>query len=599
MNQGASEIKQGLDTLNAQIKQIQHAVDNLVNLNDSFKGQGAQAIRSFYQECHAPLLLFMEGFMLDYQETLKLIQDSLQSMEPDGNAIIRQDFIQNDVDEGIRHAENVTMGLTDETNTTIQSVNDIVALPTIQDEEFLQQANQSRKNAYDTLEKLHTFDAASTAKLGNVENDIQLMNTYISEISRMFRSGDLSIGDYSVRRLRGYQFHQELIDAVKSKAWNNTLSLEVLLGTAGMHILSQFVSSDVLIHYLQEKYEMRTMDYTVRSLKAISAASGDSITHQEFATIRGQVVNSVEVTDYKNEWQGKYFTLLDGRKAREFTDADGTVSYEFVSEIPEDRFQPEEKSFLEKTWDGVKDVGSTVASGAKEVADFMLLDDVNTLTSSDASLVDKGIAAASIIPVGKVLKLRKVDDILKVDADGVKAKKVDKVEGTGNDYETSKFQKWSNDGKYDKVRAYRGRDLTAYNSEYLVDPRLVVEMNFKGKDRSGTNAAGWERNAKKFFNSLLKSNPEFWSVENTDLIKRGRVPKADDQFLEHFPQYREYIQEPMRHHHIGEGGQAVALPKSLHPGYGGIHNVEKDWGITGVDDEIARRLDTFIKDSGR
>ncbi|WP_085990927.1 hypothetical protein [Oceanobacillus senegalensis] len=78
------------------------------------------------------------------------------------------------------------------------------------------------------------------------------------------------------------------------------------------------------------------------------------------------------------------------------------MSYGFVSEIPEYRFQPEEKSFLEKAWDGVKDVGSTVASGAKEVADFMLLDDVNTLTSLDASLVDKGIAAVSIIPVGKV-----------------------------------------------------------------------------------------------------------------------------------------------------------------------------------------------------
>ncbi|WP_218775511.1 hypothetical protein [Oceanobacillus senegalensis] len=59
------------------------------------------------------------------------------------------------------------------------------------------------------------------------------------------------------------------------------------------------MSSDVLIHYLQEKYEMRTVNYTVRSLKAISAASGDSITAREFATIRGQVVNSVEVTDYK------------------------------------------------------------------------------------------------------------------------------------------------------------------------------------------------------------------------------------------------------------------------------------------------------------
>ncbi|WP_218775512.1 hypothetical protein [Oceanobacillus senegalensis] len=54
------------------------------------------------------------------------------------------------------------------------------------------------------------------------------------------------------------------IRTLKSKAWNNTLSLEVLLGTAEKHILSQFVLSDVLIYYLQEKYEMRTMDYTVR-----------------------------------------------------------------------------------------------------------------------------------------------------------------------------------------------------------------------------------------------------------------------------------------------------------------------------------------------
>ncbi|WP_085990923.1 hypothetical protein [Oceanobacillus senegalensis] len=57
-----------------------------------------------------------------------------------------------------------------------------------------------------------------------------------------------------------------------------------------------------------------------------------------------------------------------------------------------------------------------------------LLDDVHTLTSVDASLINKGIAAASIFPVGKVLKLRKVDDILKVDKDGVAAKRVDKVE---------------------------------------------------------------------------------------------------------------------------------------------------------------------------
>ncbi|WP_085992155.1 hypothetical protein [Oceanobacillus senegalensis] len=88
----------------------------------------------------------------------------------------------------------------------------------------------------------------------------------------------------------------------------------------------------------------------------------------------------------------------------------------------------------------MKDVGSTVASGAKEVADFMLLDDVNTLTSSDASLIDRGIATASIIPVGKVLKLRKVDDILKVDADGVPAKKVENVANMGSNKDIKNYR---------------------------------------------------------------------------------------------------------------------------------------------------------------
>lgn len=31
----------------------------------------------------------------------------------------------------------------------------------------------------------------------------------------------------------------------------------------------------------------------------------------------------------------------------------------------------------------------------------------------------------------------------------------------------------------------------------------------------------------------------------------------------------------------------------------GIHNVEKEWGITGIDDKVANRLGTFINKSGR
>jgi hypothetical protein len=102
-------------------------------------------------------------------------------------------------------------------------------------------------------------------------------------------------------------------------------------------------------------------------------------------------------------------------------------------------------------------------------------------------------------------------------------------------------------------------------------------MEFKGKGKSGTDAAGWERNAGKHFEDLLDNHPEYWSEQNVTKIENGTVPVVDDTFVEHFTQYNNQIGDKLIHHHIG-GGQAAAVPQSLHPGFGGIHNVEKTFG---------------------
>ena len=53
--------------------------------------------------------------------------------------------------------------------------------------------------------------------------------------------------------------------------------------------------------------------------------------------------------------------------------------------------------------------------------------------------------------------------------------------------------------------------------------------------------------------------------------------------------------------HLRRLREAKAEINSEHhfPGYGGIHNVEKEWGITEIDDEIATRLETFINNLRR
>ncbi|MBS5795044.1 MAG: hypothetical protein KIC92_09910, partial [Clostridiales bacterium] len=132
---------------------------------------------------------------------------------------------------------------------------------------------------------------------------------------------------------------------------------------------------------------------------------------------------------------------------------------------------------------------------------------------------------------------------------------------------------------YSKIRAYKGIDIHDIPVEIRADPRLLVEMPYIGK-KSNANAAGWKRDQNEHARNLLSSNPEFWSNENKLRIKlEGKIPVVDEEFIKYFPQYKDFLGDELRHHHIGGGGQVIFVPESLHKGFGGIHNVEKIFGI--------------------
>lgn len=89
----------------------------------------------------------------------------------------------------------------------------------------------------------------------------------------------------------------------------------------------------------------------------------------------------------------------------------------------------------------------------------------------------------------------------------------------------------------------------------------------------------------------------YFSDANIKNLNNGWAIVNDAVFRRHFPQY-EIVGlkgKPLVHHHIGGGGQAMAIPQPLHPGSGGIHNIEKQIDIWGKDQENAERLQVFIK----
>lgn len=124
--------------------------------------------------------------------------------------------------------------------------------------------------------------------------------------------------------------------------------------------------------------------------------------------------------------------------------------------------------------------------------------------------------------------------------------------------------------------------LTSDGRQYSLnhDIALVIDMKYKGKTASNSNSQGWERNSGYYFKELFKRHPEFFSKKNINRLSKGESPIVDATIVKYFPQYQDYKNEVLIHHHIGKNGQAVAIPASMHKGSGEIHIYENQLGIT-------------------
>ncbi|EEK49974.1 hypothetical protein FO497_04720 [Bacillus cereus ATCC 10876] len=149
----------------------------------------------------------------------------------------------------------------------------------------------------------------------------------------------------------------------------------------------------------------------------------------------------------------------------------------------------------------------------------------------------------------------------------------------------------------DPIRTYRGADLGKLEAKYTADPRLTVEMPYVGKGQKNTNAEGWLRDKDFYWKEMLEKYPEAFNRSNRQKIELGFAPINNPTFRKHFPQYdlKELYNDTLIHHHIGGGGQAVAVPSKLHPGLGGIHNAEKSAGVWGNDQKYAELLEKFLE----
>ncbi|MFJ7934351.1 T7SS effector LXG polymorphic toxin [Sporosarcina sp. NPDC096371] len=178
-----------LDRLGNEMRLIQRSIEGLVAMEDSLTGEGGHAIRAFYAECHLPFFQFFMMFKDRYTTVLKQMELALDALEPDPSGYIREHFLEVEIEQGLQSIARLTESLTDEANSIMNEVADIVGLPHLDDSEVQYGVRNATIKRNDTIMQLYEFDTTQVAALTPIGQDLQIMERWLEDIEGIFRVG--------------------------------------------------------------------------------------------------------------------------------------------------------------------------------------------------------------------------------------------------------------------------------------------------------------------------------------------------------------------------------------------------------------------------
>ncbi|MGE9754383.1 ribonuclease YeeF family protein [Bacillus inaquosorum] len=353
LHEGIQHTIEKLDKQKQQLEKLEKNVEHLAGMKDALKGKGGDAIRTFYEECHKPFLLFFGMFIDEYKKVLKQTQHGISSVESDSHGMIAEAFLSHDARHGVKHAREVTEQLTDAVNRQTSAIDHIVSLPTVNDTFFRMETEQAERLITDTLHKLFQFDGQQTQALETAKSDFQTMKKYIDQLETMYTGPKIEITGYksgSILKSQEEEKINQTFGAINSQMKQPDDSpMEMMLKKLEKHKQSNV--DTVMNDGKQQKIEreIHADDSNVTVLQKEAAAHpkvyGDiRVINDKLYNHKGlkkidtiQVIDELESDTASIDYVGgKYSVYENGQIVREFY-AGGKKRLEEVSYIPEDK----------------------------------------------------------------------------------------------------------------------------------------------------------------------------------------------------------------------------------------------------------------------
>ncbi|MBO3636526.1 ribonuclease YeeF family protein [Bacillus subtilis] len=353
LHEGIQHTIEKLDKQKQQLEKLEKSVEHLAGMKDALKGKGGDAIRTFYEECHKPFLLFFGMFIDEYKKVLKQTQHAISSVESDSHGMIAEAFLSHDARHGVKHAREVTEQLTDAVNRQTSAIGHIVSLPAVNDTFFRMETEQAERLISDTLNKLFQFDGQQTQALETAKSDFQTMKKYMDQLGTMYTGPKIEITGYksgSILKSQEEENINQTFGGINSQMKQPDDSpMEMMLKKLEKHKQSNVDS--VMMDDKQQKIEreIHADDSNLTVLQKEAAAHpkvyGDiRVINDKIYNHKGlKKIDTIEVIDELTHDTasidyvgGKYYVYENGQIVRELY-AGGKKRLEEVSYIPEDK----------------------------------------------------------------------------------------------------------------------------------------------------------------------------------------------------------------------------------------------------------------------
>ena len=249
---GLEEGIRDIDDVHEKISAVQRSIRDFFAMEDALRGKGGDAIRYFFHEVHQPFLIFLYQSLQDYKTVLKKMQNSVETFEPNPSGLIRQDFLENEVTNGFDKAKDRAMALTDDANSIIGSVQDLVAVDRIDDTAVLESVDRGKKKVRNIVEDLNALDKTQVQAMETVRADLQTMKRYLADVEAKVECGDLSPDNFNFGVLRDVEGYSAMMEEIYGEEeWQ--VPREIAAKMANGKTLSPY-EQDVLYDYFQDEF---------------------------------------------------------------------------------------------------------------------------------------------------------------------------------------------------------------------------------------------------------------------------------------------------------------------------------------------------------